>query len=128
MPEGYCHGKTESEICWRSMTRELETRPVVQAIHIAPASRLPMQAVESVVAAVTATPVPPTATPTPVPPTATATPVPPTETPAPAPPAGFQQHVDAASGVYLWLPEGWIAVEPVPEPPQDSCPHLPHHW
>jgi heat shock protein HslJ len=52
------------------------------------------------VAAAPATPVPPPATPTP-------TPAP------PEPPAGFTQYVDPASGVSLWLPEGWTVVEPV---------------
>jgi heat shock protein HslJ len=61
----------------------------------------------------TATPVPPTATHTPVPPTAT--PVPPTATPTPTvvpPPQGFVQHVEAESGVSIWVPEGWIVGAP----------------
>jgi hypothetical protein len=46
--------------------------------------------------------------------------VPPTATPVPGPPAGFKQHLDAASGVALWLPESWVVVEPSPEPPQGN--------
>jgi heat shock protein HslJ len=63
-------------------------------------------AAATAVAVVTASPVPPA---TPLPPPATPTP---TSTP-PEPPAGFTQYVDPASGVSLWLPEGWTVVEPV---------------
>jgi len=72
----------------------------------------------TIVAAATPTAVPPTAMPTVVPPTATRTPEPPTL--APEPPAGYSEYVDPASGVSLWLPEGWLAVAPVPEPPPDQ--------
>jgi heat shock protein HslJ len=52
----------------------------------------------------------PTATPTPVPPTATPSPEPSTATPA-----GWKRYVDAASGVSLFVPEGWTVVPPGPQ-------------
>jgi hypothetical protein len=68
------------------------------------ATPMPEPTATTALAAVTPTPVPPTAMPTPEPPSAT----PPTL----EAPAGSQRYVDAASGVSLLVPGSWTIVEP----------------